>query len=484
MNMKLGQTLFAGFAIPLICLTGLGIYSLRGFENIDRQVGTIYDDRVVPLQQIKLISDAYGLTVIDAVNKANKKKWTANDALVSINNALRLVPPNWDKYKKTGLTKKEEQMVAEVEILFAEADSQIEGLRQVLEREDRLGLEAFDGSLYDTIDPLTAKLQELSDLQLRVAEQERQKAAAVYQRTRAIFIPLLLLALLIGSPIGFSLVRRAIVATLKDIIDTIAVYSTEIAATTEQQERITQQQASSVEETTATMDELSSSSQQAAAQADAAAVKAKEVLYQCAEGSKELERARLEMAALKQTMAGTETKIEQLGHIASQIGKIADMVSDFSIQTNMLALNAAVEAVRAGESGQGFGVVAAEIRKLADQSRQSAEKINTLVTDIEGAINSTIMATGDSSRSVEEGAKIAEETSAVFGQVQEAIDQVFLNSQEISMATQQQAISIQQVTEAMNHLNGAAKETASAIAQTKIGTGQLHQKAIELQEMV
>ena len=482
--MKLGQTLYAGFAIPPICLAILGIYSLLGFENIDRQVGTIYDDRLVPLQQIKLISDAYGLTVVDAVNKASEEKWTANDALVSINYALGIASPIWDKYKQTKLTQQEKQIIDEIEILLTEADRQIELLKRVLEQEDKSGLEEFDGSLYDSIDPLTAKLQELSDLQLQVAKQERQKATEVYRRTRAIFIPLLLLALLIGSPIGFLVVRRAIVATLKDIINTIAAYSTEIASTTEEQERITQQQASSVEQTTVTMDELKASSKQAAMQADAAAIKAKEVLAQCAEGSKELERARLEMAALKHTMAGTQIKIEQLRDIASQIGKIADMVSDFSIQTNMLALNAAVEAVRAGDRGLGFGVVAAEIRKLADQSRQSAENINALVTDIEGAINATIMATSDSSISVEEGSRIAEKTTAVFGQVQEAIDQVFLNSQEISMATQQQAISIQQVTEAMNHLNGAAKETASAIAQTKVGTGQLHQKAIELQEMV
>ncbi|NER33566.1 MAG: methyl-accepting chemotaxis protein [Oscillatoria sp. SIO1A7] len=482
--MKLGQTLYAGFAIPPICLAILGIYSLRGFENIDRQVGTIYDDRLVPLQQIKLISDAYGLTVVDAVNKASEEKWTASDALVSINSALGTASSIWDKYKQTDLSQKERQIIDEIEILLTEANREIELLKGVLEQEDRSGLEEFDGSLYDSIDPLTAKLQELSDLQLQVAKQERQKAAEVYRNTRAIFIPLLLLALLIGSPIGFVVVRRALVATLKDIINTIAAYSTEIAVTTEEQERITQQQASSFEETTVTMDELKASSKQAAMQADAAAIKAKEVLAQCAEGSKELERARLEMAALKQTMAGTQIKIEQLRDIASQIGKIADMVSDFSIQTNMLALNAAVEAVRAGDRGLGFGVVAAEIRKLADQSRQSAENINALVTDIEGAINATIMVTSDSSISVEEGSRIAEKTTAVFGQVQEAIDQVFFNSQEISMATQQQAISIQQVTEAMNHLNGAAKETASAIAQTKVGTGQLHQKAIELQEMV
>ncbi len=77
----------------------------------------------------------------------------------------------------------------------------------------------------------------------------------------------------------------------------------------------------------------------------------------------------------------------------------------------MLALNAAVEAVRAGEHGKGFAVVASEIRKLADESRKSAEKIYTLVADIQTSINSTVMAT---EAGVESGVETAQKNSRSF----------------------------------------------------------------------
>ncbi|MGD1717232.1 methyl-accepting chemotaxis protein [Dapis sp. BLCC M172] len=86
-------------------------------------------------------------------------------------------------------------------------------------------------------------------------------------------------------------------------------------------------------------------------------------------------------------------QITRLSEQTNQIGNISQLVGDLANQTNMLALNAAVEAVRAGEHGKGFGVVASEIRKLADESRKSAEKIYTLVADIQTSINSTVLAT-------------------------------------------------------------------------------------------
>lgn len=69
---------------------------------------------------------------------------------------------------------------------------------------------------------------------------------------------------------------------------------------------------------------------------------------------------------------------------------IYTLVSELANQTNMLTLNAAFEAVRAGEHGKGFGIVASEIWKLAHQSKKSAERINALVQDIQRATNSTV----------------------------------------------------------------------------------------------
>ncbi len=89
------------------------------------------------------------------------------------------------------------------------------------------------------------------------------------------------------------------------------------------------------------------------------------------------------------------SKLSVLSEQIGQIYNITNLVGDIANQTNMLALNAAVEAARAGEQGKGFAVIATEIRKLADQSRKSAERINNLVTDIQNATNTTVIVTDE-----------------------------------------------------------------------------------------
>jgi methyl-accepting chemotaxis protein len=157
---------------------------------------------------------------------------------------------------------------------------------------------------------------------------------------------------------------------------------------------------------------------------------------------------------------------EQLG----QIDKIANLVSNLAEQTNMLALNAAVEAVRAGEGGKGFGIVASEIRKLADRSRKSAEQINMLVQDIQKATQATVTATKEGNQTVE----------VVVG----AIDEIVGSIQAISGNAREQAIAISQVVEAMHRLNLASGETASGITQVRTGTQQLNTAILDLKKLV
>ena len=292
-----------------------------------------------------------------------------------------------------------------------------------------------------------------------------------------------LLSLGVGIPVAV-LRGRQLVSTMESLATNISTSSQEMATTIAEQERVASQQAASVNETTTTMDELEASSRHAAEQAKAAVEAAKKAFTASEEGSEAVSHGLDRMFALERSVQIIAEQVVDLSSQAEQISTISQTVIDFANQTNMLALNSSVEAVRAGEHGKGFAVVANEIRKLADQSQQSADKINTLVSTIQKAINETVMVTEEGTKTVKSGVQMARQSEAAFGAVKEAVNQVVLNNQQVSLNLKQQVDAIQQVVDAMDLINRGAKETASGLNQSKVGTEQLNSAASILQQMV
>jgi methyl-accepting chemotaxis protein len=279
-------------------------------------------------------------------------------------------------------------------------------------------------------------------------------------------------------------ISREVIQPINRVASQISSSSSEIAVTVEQQEQTTRNQAAIANQTSTTMDELGASSRQSAEQAEDAASGAQAALILSEGGTRAVMRTREGMETLRDKVAVIAAQILHLSEQTNQIGSISDLVSDLANQTNMLALNAAVEAVRVGEHGRGFAVVSGEIRKLADQSKISAEKINVLVHDIQAAINATVIATDEGTKTVEEGVRVVEETSQAFSGVTDSVNNIAVNNQQISLNAQQQAMAIQQILTAMKNLNQATQETTSGIGQVKEGTHHLNDAAMQLKLIV
>ncbi|MFG6101023.1 methyl-accepting chemotaxis protein [Leptothoe sp. EHU-05/26/07-4] len=295
----------------------------------------------------------------------------------------------------------------------------------------------------------------------------------------------LTVVLSLGLVIPFAIWRgRQLVLVLEKVSSNIATSTQEMASTVAQQERIANQQAVSVNETTTTMDELEASSRHAAEQASAAVEAAKLAFSASEEGANSLNASLEGMFSLEQKVDEIAEQIVNLSSQADQISNISQLVIDFANQTNMLALNSSVEAVRAGEHGKGFAVVANEIRKLADQSQQSADKINNLVSDIQKAINETVMVTEEGTKTVKTGVEIAKRTESAFNQIQDSVNQVVINNQQVSLNLKQQVDAIKQVVHAMELINRGAQETAGGLNQTKVGTDQLNEAALDLEKII
>lgn len=187
-SMKLSTKLYIGFlVIPALILVGISTYSLYSFQRIDGKIQSIYNDRVIPLEKLKKISDDYAILIIDAVNKSHAGLISTQEALQLINRANQEIDANWRDYKGTNLTREEEELANEVERLFGRANTHIEEVKRALQTGSPQALDDFDGPLYESIDPVTDKIRKLTDLQLRIARVEREDAYGVYQETLWVF---------------------------------------------------------------------------------------------------------------------------------------------------------------------------------------------------------------------------------------------------------------------------------------------------------
>ncbi len=322
---------------------------------------------------------------------------------------------------------------------------------------------------------------EKRELELRETQSKEEEAALGWLLRVVIFGALVATTLAVITALWIA---AMIGNRLKEAVGNIAGASNEISTTLEQHERTAAQQSASVNETTTTMEELDRSSRQSATQADSATEKAQQVLKLADEGSTQIVQAQTATRNLQERVSGIAEQILKLSEQTSQIQGITALVSDLANQTNLLALNAAVEAARAGEHGKGFAVVATEIRKLADESKKSANRINTLVGDIQRATNSTVMVTEEGTKRVEEVTRIAQQNADVLKRIASSADGASQSVQQISLNVSQQAAAIRQVVDAMGALNAGAKETASGLRQTKEGVQNINSAAQRLNAMV
>ena len=273
---------------------------------------------------------------------------------------------------------------------------------------------------------------------------------------------------------------RAISRNITENVSQISSAASEIAATVAQHERTASHQASAATEVSATIEELSASSRQSAEQAANAAGLTQQSGSATEAGGETVRGTVTAMNELRERIAAMAERIVQLGDQTSQIGGISALVKDLSGEINMLALNAAVEAARAGDHGKGFAVVASEVRKLADQSKKSAEQASQLVAEIQKATNATIMMTEEGTRTVSDVMQKAQGIAEVFVKLTDMAGRANENAQQVMLNAKQQSTAFNQVVTATNSIASGASETAAGLSQTKIGVQKLNEAAENL----
>lgn len=233
----------------------------------------------------------------------------------------------------------------------------------------------------------------------------------------------------------------------------IAASITTVAAGAEAQLTAAGDASSVVEEMSAGIEQIAASAQEVAAQSSSAAGKAKQ-------GDKEVADAITQMEKIENTVNTSAKVVAKLGERSKEIGLIVDTISGIAGQTNLLALNAAIEAARAGEAGQGFAVVAEEVRKLAEQSQDAAKKIAELIGEIQGETEKAVVAMDDGTREVKTGTEVVQKAGAAFREIADMVTEVSGQVKEISASIQQMATGSQQIVGAVQKIDDLGKKSA------------------------
>jgi methyl-accepting chemotaxis protein len=179
------------------------------------------------------------------------------------------------------------------------------------------------------------------------------------------------------------------------------------------------------------------------------------------EGDSVVKSMAQQMGQITSFVQDTSVSVNLLDQRSQEIGDILNVISGIATQTNLLALNAAIEASRVGEHGRGFAVVAGEVRKLAEQSRQSADHISTLITQVQEEIHQASQSMKHGTEIVERGMVMAEETGRLFTDILAATRNVSEQVLEVSSAAQQISAGTEEISANADELSTAVSKTAS-----------------------
>ncbi len=190
------------------------------------------------------------------------------------------------------------------------------------------------------------------------------------------------------------------------------------------------------------------------------------------QGSSVVTNVASQMNTIHETFNETTEIMKNMAKHSNEIQNITSLITDISDQTNLLALNAAIEAARAGEYGKGFAVVAEEVRKLAEQSKNSASEIASMVQLIQSASSSAVKAITTGGEKVEEGITKTTESLNVFQQIETSVDDVVQKVESVTTAISHISEIASSVTDSVQQVQTLATHAADGASDTSAATEQ------------
>ncbi|WVP25897.1 methyl-accepting chemotaxis protein [Bacillus licheniformis] len=527
-NIKIRSKLFVIIIISALALSIVGIQGVGGLSKLSKGSEMIYQDQLIPnqlfarLKANNLDLDTYKFELMvtkdsdrnETLQKNIKEKNEENNTLMEKIDQLKLMDNVSEKYESFKSEYKKLQDISSqmlslavknendkaYDVYLKEMEPQRETVNQLIEDIQTLNADnaktiyqrdskeagsiitlliiviAASLVLSISIGLLMTRLitKPIKDIQALFAETEQGDftVKGTYQSKDE-------LGLLTASFNKMVAGVRSIIETVGETSHQVASSSQELSASADESTKASEyisttiqelavgsdQQVESVENSRTVIKGMTEFAGRISSSAEKAAATADQTAKMSLEGTKAIDKVSAQMQSINETVVSLSEAFKHLTERSNEIGNITEVITSIAEQTNLLALNAAIEAARAGEQGKGFAVVADEVRKLAEQSAQSAEQITRLITiiqnDTKQTMNSVISATGE----VKEGLVVVHEAGGAFQKIENSITEVVTQINDVTNLVKNLTAGTSEIETAISGVKEVA-ETAAGSTQT------------------
>nr|WP_298110669.1 methyl-accepting chemotaxis protein [uncultured Pseudomonas sp.] len=520
--------------LPLLVLILVITMALTNASRLNRSFDELFVHRMQPISQLKLVSDAYAVAMVDALHKYRAGVFDAARLRKEFAEARQRGDQAWSAYTATNLTDDEKARVERTKPHLLRVQQLADQYLGQIDNGQLLAAEAntFNRTLYDTFDPLGGELGDLISLQLSEGEKLGAQTASQYQSIRNTFIVIgaiaLLLVLAAALLISLSIIRplsalcavisdvqqsadltlradvvgrdevadtarafNALLGHLQELIRHLAGAAAQLATASEEMSAISTQvshaataQGDQTNMVATAIQQMSVAVQEVARNALSTAQTATDANQEARQGNELVQSNLKAIQGLSASVEKAGEVIDTLHSQSDEISKVLGVIQSIAEQTNLLALNAAIEAARAGDAGRGFAVVADEVRSLASNTQKATESIRGMIDALQGGARSAVNAMQASREQAQNSVSHAREAGEVLTHIAHAVEGIADGNAQISTATEQQTSVTGEISHNISSLNDSIRDVVNGAEQSSIASRDLAKLASELQQQV